>query len=252
MTMCHIMVGFEGHNGRLDGSLVTARGLHGCLYTVLKEHNANEAGWLHAHSSPKPYSMAPYYRDDGQLMGLRMAAIGERAAALLVMGWRQAQQSGQLLHLGPQALTVRAVEWMPGPGFAQFAGSPAGREVGLRFLSPTTFRQGPGELPLPLPGNVFSWPLRVWQAYAPPVLTVPGDWLDWCKRDVFVTGHRIETAVISLSKTVNLTGFVGEVNFRARAGHTDYLYIWQAISDLAAFCGIGYKTTMGMGAVERI
>ena len=27
---------------------------------------------------------------------------------------------------------------------------------------------------------------------------------------------------------------------------------WQALADLAAFCGVGHKTTMGMGAVELI
>ena len=250
--MHHIMVGFQATRGALDGNRVTARGLHGCLYHVLQQFDPAETTWLHTHSTPQPYSLAPYYTPDGQLLGLRMATITDRASALVLQGWQQAQQVGYTLRLGPQTFVVSGLEWVPGASFAEIADSNDSDQMGLRFLSPTTFRQGPGALPLPLPANVFSWPLRVWHTYAPAVLQLPPDWPEWCARDIFVTGHDIQTASVALDTKVTFTGFVGEVDFTDYAGPARYLYAWQALTSLATFCGIGYKTTMGMGAVERL
>jgi len=251
--MHHVMVGFQAKDPYgIDGRQVTARGLHGVLYHVLKQADAAETTWLHGHPSPKPYSLSPYYTQDGRLAGLRLAAVTDRVAQLFIRGWEGAQQRDEQLQLGRQAFQVRGVEHAPGASFADLAASRPDNTLALRFLSPTTFRQGPGELPLPLPGNVFSWPCRVWNAFAPSVLALPPEWLDWCDQNIFVTAHRIETAAIALDARLTLTGFVGDVVFTAYRDEPDYCHAWQALGDLAAFCGVGYKTTMGMGAVERI
>lgn len=255
--MQHVMVGFQAEDPYgLDGRQVTARGLHGVLYHVLQQVDPQEASWLHGHASPKPYSLSPYYTQDGRLAGLRLAAVTEKTAQLFIQGWKGAQQRGERLQLGRQTFRVRGLEHAPGPTFADLAHSHPDDTLALRFLSPTTFRQGPGTLPLPMPGNVFSWPYRVWCAFAPEVLALPPDWPDWCSQNVFVTAHRIETASIALDRQVTLAGFVGDVIFTAhhdgRKDEVSYRHAWQALGQLAAFCGVGYKTTMGMGAVERV
>ena len=76
------------------------------------------------------------------------------------------------------------------------------------------------------------------------------DWLDWCRQEVFITRHHIETVTVDISKRESFTGFVGEVWLDAYRGDEADLCAWQALADLAAFCGVGHKTTMGMGAVE--
>jgi len=81
------------------------------------------------------------------------------------------------------------------------------------------------------------------------MLRLPDGWLDWCTRDVFVTDHRIETVTVSIDQKERFTGFVGDVWFEAHQGEDIYLCAWPALTDLAAFCGVGHKTTMGMGAV---
>ena len=78
------------------------------------------------------------------------------------------------------------------------------------------------------------------------------EWLLWCERDVFVFEHRIESVAIGLNKVKRFRGFVGEVIYKANGKNQGYLQIWQALGTLAAFCGVGHKTTMGMGAVERL
>ncbi len=254
MTLYRIGVGFQGIEKPLLGQHVTARGLHGVLYHVLKQRSAQDAAWLHGHDAPKPYNLTPYYDgEEGTLAGIRLNVFNEQSAGILYHSWQQVKQAGRELRLGRQSFYVPETTLIPGPTFSDLSASLPQKEVGLRFLSPTAFRQGPGHLPLPLPANVFRWPFRVWNAYASPDLLIPGDWLDWCRDNVFVTAHRIETAVVAIShKEPPFTGFVGEVQFTAKSSALLYLSLFQGLSHLIAYTGTGHKTTMGMGAVERL
>jgi CRISPR-associated endoribonuclease Cas6 len=254
--MIYIAVRFEATNRTIDANHVTMRGLHGVLFHVLERWNSPESDWLHKHPSPKPYSMAPYFVQEGaggKLVGVRYAVLDERTATLLYKAWQQIYHTRKQLRLGKyQTFYVSHVEWIQGHNFTDVAKLPPKQDMVLEFLSPTAFKQGPGSLPLPLPKNVFQLPLRVWQCYAPMVLSIPADWLEWCERDVFVVEHHIQTAVVSITRSESFVGFTGQVSFRAYQGQEQYLRVWQALGTLAAFCGVGHKTTMGMGAVERI
>jgi CRISPR-associated endoribonuclease Cas6 len=100
---------------------------------------------------------------------------------------------------------------------------------------------------------VFQTPFRAWNAFAPKRLLIPSDWRDWCEDDVFVVGHQIQTAAVTISpREPPFAGFVGEVWFEARSDALLYLSLFQGLAQLAAFSGVGHKTTMGMGAVEYI
>ncbi|MCA9962968.1 MAG: CRISPR system precrRNA processing endoribonuclease RAMP protein Cas6 [Anaerolineales bacterium] len=256
--MYYIGIRLKANGTPIDASVVTGRGLHGLLFDLLQRIDQDGATWLHKHPSPKPFSMAPYYVENdgkGELVGLRYAVLEERAARLIYEAWAEAWQRQRLLRLGRyQTFYVADVQWIPGPTFTELANLTPSREMTLEFLSPTAFKQGPGSLPLPLPVNVFRWPERVWHSYAPSVLAtaVPRDWLDWCADNVFVIDHHIQTAVTAINQTERFTGFVGHVTFQAYRGAPLYLRAWQALGTLAAFCGVGHKTTMGMGAVTRV
>lgn len=253
--MYQLGIGFRGTSGPLDGNRITARGLHGLLFYVLGKADRRGADWLHEHDTPKPYTLSAYYDTQAAtLAGIRLAIVEERTARLLTQTWRRAMQEGWELRLGPQTFCVADVAAVPGPGFQALATASPDEMVHLRFLSPTTFKQGPGELPLPLPANVFQRPYDVWQAFAPPTIRrIPADWPAWCAERVFVVRHQLQTADVSISKDEPLfTGFVGDVWFRAHDHSALYLSIWQGLACLAPFSGVGWKTTMGMGAVEFV
>ncbi len=251
--MHQIGIGFQGIDGPIAGERVTARGLHGLLYNVLKQFDQRKATWLHNHRAPKPYTVAPYYDSaTSSLAGVRLTALSAETTALFVPAWEMARLSGRQLHLGSENFTVQRVESIPGPSFKALSTLQPKVEVALRFLSPTSFRQGPGDLPLPLPRNVFQRPFEVWQSFAPRELQIPGDWLEWCEQNVFVTAHQIETATVHISWNEPFTGFVGAVSFRAKDDAVLYRSVWQGLAALAPYCGVGRKTTMGMGAVEQI
>ena len=55
-----------------------------------------------------------------------------------------------------------------------------------------------------------------------------------------------------IDKDDRFTGFVGDVLFEARHCSDEQLRVFQALGQLAPYSGVGRKTTMGMGAVERL
>ena len=249
--MQHITLLFEPVSGRIHGRYITARGLHGLLFAVLRQANRAEADWLHNYHAPKPFSLAALYDQRGDLVGLRLAAMVERVRELFLSTFESLANRGDVLQLGRyQNFKIQEVACSAGFTFANFALVSAKPTMSLNFLSPTAFKQGPGHLPLPLPINVFQWPFRVWQGFAPAGMHLPDSWLDWCQQEIFVIEHQIQTATIAISQQESFTGFVGRVRFQAHDQTEDYLQIWQALGYLATFSGVGHKTTMGLGAVD--
>lgn len=238
----------EPRRGPLHGRTVTARGLHGMFFKGLKEADPAEATWLHDHPAPKPYSMSALYSPGGLLLGLRLGAVSDRAAALIERCWTWHRDQGNTFQLGPNICAVSEVEYEAGPRWLELAQTPPVGKLTLRFLSPTAFRQGPGHLPLPLPQNVFHGPLRVWQVFSP-LPTLADDWLEWCSRDVFVVDHDIETARVAISRDECFVGFVGDVTFEPIRQDANRLSLMHVLGRLAEYCGVGHKTAMGMGAV---
>ncbi len=242
--MHHITLTFTPVREPIDGRTITTRGLHGMLFNILQQADKPESDWLHKHGSPRPFSFVPLYTDEGILAGMRLAAITERTASLFSRTGEWFVKEKRPCHLGGQEFIIDEVRQTPGPSWQQLAYSPPTKQMGLRFISPTAFKQGPGHLPLPLPGNIFAGPTRIWEAFAPPMMRLPDNWLEWCRLNLFVTRHHIETTSVSINKREQFTGFVGEVWLNAYKGEEAYLCAWQALADLAAF--------LGMGAVERI
>jgi len=236
----------------LAGLHITPRRLYGLFFEVLKQHHPAGAEWLHDHPAPKPYSLTPYYLEDGQLVGLRISTFTQQVCQLIASAWGQSYHAGHTYRLGWQTVIIGGFELLFEADFFQLAQTSPNSQMALHFLSPTSFKQGPGSLPLPLPANVFRSPYLVWQAFAPEPLTLPDDWLEWCAACVFVTAHQLETAQVALNRGQLFTGFVGQAVFTAKSKESSYLSIWQALGQVAAFCGVGRKTTMGMGAVDRV
>lgn len=248
--MFTITIHFHPTAAPLDGREVTARGLHGLLFKALKAADPEETSWLHDHPAPKPFSLAPLYAD-GRLAGLRLGAVEGRAAQLFLRAWEWHRARGSVQAIGRRQFRVGEVVCAAGPGWADLVAARPVTRVELEFLSPTTFRQGPGHMPLPLPYNVFAWPWRVWQAYAPPA-ALPEEWLEWCRADVFVTDVHIDTAPIAITPDNALMGFVGRARFETSRGSAAQLSLLHALARLATYSGVGHKTTMGMGAVGLI
>ena len=194
----------------------------------------------------------PLYTENGHLAGIRLSAFTDRASKLFQRTGEWFVKTKRPCHLGGQEFIISETRTTPGPNWQQLALTEPSHQVGLRFISPTGFKQGHGHLRFPLPGNVFRSPAKIWETFAPPMMLLSADWLAWCTQNVFVVKHQIETVQINISQKETFTGFVGEVWFEATKATDLELRTLQALTELATFCGVGHKTTMGLGAVERL
>ena len=126
--------------------------------------------------------------------------------------------------------------------------------IKMEFLSPTTFRAGNLDSPLPEPGAVFhSW-LSRWNDFAPPDRRISTELLETVRTNVAISAHRMRTERHDLGRS-QVVGFVGEVTFViTKARRLNQALVWQlnALADYAEFCGTGRKTTHGMGQTRRM
>lgn len=250
----YITASFKPINQPLDGRHITLSGYRGLLYRgVLETANPDYRQQLHDHPTPKPYSMVPYFEQNGHLAGIRYVAFNEITAHLLMDGWQHAEYSGIELNLGRKSFLAENVQHIPGTNFQELANVPAGKEMSLGFVSPTLFKQGPGSIPLPLPRNVFMRPIAVWNAFAPRGLHIGVDWLDWADKNLFIVSHELRTVDINYNTKNQLVGFVGRVSYQAMGKLANKnLRIWQSLGHFLPLCGTGSRTTIGLGAVERL
>jgi CRISPR-associated endoribonuclease Cas6 len=249
ITQFHLQLHSMDEERPLLLTAVTAAQLHGFLFrTILPAANSNETTWLHEHPSPKPFALAPVTDKSGQLMSVRLVAFTERAAALLRAGsaWAQAAPPLRLADYDVQVTAVMEDKTRP---FVNLLNARAYNSMTLHFLTPTAFKQGPRRLHLPVPVNVFDRPAAIWRMYAPPAIQLPSDWLDWCEANVYVLEHHIHTTKQAINARGTFAGFVGKVQFISADADETYLRLWQGLGRLASYCGVGSKTTMGMGVV---
>jgi CRISPR-associated endoribonuclease Cas6 len=229
---------------------VSGSQLHGLLFsTLLPAVSDTETTWLHEHASPKPFALAPITERSGSLTGLRVSCLSDRAADLILTAIEHAKTLANPIRLGDHHIKITGLQQDKAIPFVNLLKLHPQRNLTLHFLTPTAFKQGPRRLHLPVPVNVFDRPAAIWRMYAPPAIQLPSDWLDWCEANVYVLEHHIHTTKQAINARGTFAGFVGKVQFISADADETYLRLWQGLGRLASYCGVGSKTTMGMGVV---
>jgi CRISPR-associated endoribonuclease Cas6 len=123
--------------------------------------------------------------------------------------------------------------------------------ITLHFLTPTSFRRGNVDFPMPDPRLVFRNYRTRFEEFAQIAFLS-----DFDAQVEFYTGvarlHRLETTTIR-TKKVSLVGFTGSVTyFIDKKAPPDLVFQMNLLADFAFFCGTGRKTTVGMGVTVRI
>lgn len=139
----------------------------------------------------------------------------------------------------------------------------------LEFASLTTFNRnnvrsksyGPHYARLPLPQYVFPSLLRRWEDIAPPDLVgvVQKELIEQYIQDdgVIIADHDLRTHRLKFT-THQQQGFIGTCKYHLRGSdekktaHASLSVRQQLLllAQLAFYCGVGYKTSMGMGRVR--
>jgi len=120
------------------------------------------------------------------------------------------------------------------------------RRIRLRFLTPTSFRNGDVDIALPIPRLVFLSYLKRFQEYHPFVFFP--DFVQQAELCLGVEDLRNLHTERIRSKRITLTGFVGDVEFVIdKNASPEFVKQAHLLADFAFFCGTGRKTTIGMG-----
>jgi CRISPR-associated endoribonuclease Cas6 len=121
------------------------------------------------------------------------------------------------------------------------------RNITFHLATPTAFRQGKYDSPLPTRDNVFKSLCDRWNTYS--AIQISPDIIE----PIFPSRFNIRTEVVTNYDKHHFIGCIGEIGYRV-LGDVEPLVIKQinALADFAMFSGIGRKTTMGMGIARRV
>lgn len=115
----------------------------------------------------------------------------------------------------------------------------------IDFLTPTTFRHGPWDYPLPHPEMLFTSLYRKWKSFWDFPLSEEELRRSVYKK-VYILAHRIRVEKVDFSFG-NLRGFVGNVVIGVKDKELSRLL--HALLKFGEFSGAGRKSTMGMGVM---
>ena len=126
----------------------------------------------------------------------------------------------------------------------------------MQFVTPTAFEEGGCVSPMPTADAVFQ-PLRKrWNrysglAFAPSLIKniVP---LKFDIKTEDISTESIPIEPLTGATPVTIAGCTGQVSFRILGNDPLTTKRINALADFSRYCGIGYGTPVGMGAVRRL
>lgn len=230
--------------------------VHAWFLDFIKQRDPALAQALHDDESEKPFTLSmlngvrrvkgnAVMIAPGETPTVRLTAIDE---AIETMLHEVALVPSVTLHHHELSIVSRKSDSCSFEELARQRREPA-RKFAVRFASPTAFRSGRENLPLPVPETVVSRLASKWNRYAPdsllidqPHVVATAVWLSRCS---------IRTDYLAFEEGDNRygqVGFAGICEFMVddRAA-PDVARVVEALFRFAYFAGVGYKTTMGMG-----
>ena len=228
------------------------RALHANLLKWIAAGDSEIATAIHDRPALKPFTVAPLTGDQGQGWRWRITLLVDALWEALAEGVRQIgalDLAGETFPVA--ARDTRAIHRSYDALLTEIQPD---NYMRITFLSPTTFRAGRMDMPLPEPSTVFQSWLSRWNDFAPPNRHIPPALMDVIHEHVAIAEIKdLYTQRHDLGRS-RPVGFVGRVTYViTRARKLNQADVWRinALADYAAFCGTGRKTTQGMGQTRR-
>lgn len=158
-------------------------------------------------------------------------------------------------HLGPADLFITSIlgtpqsthPWANACTYQQLYDRASETEtvITLSFATPTCFRQGHYDSCLPTRESVFNSLLKRWNTYS----NLPFETVNL--ESLYPSFVSLKTIIVPDSRS-KFIGIVGEATYRSFGEVSpENLKQINTLADYALYCGIGRKTTMGMGMTRR-
>jgi len=236
-----------------EGREIKPRNLHAAFLSIFEKVNPALSKTLHESAPQKAFTISPLFKyRDG--FWFRATLLDDKLSTSFFSFFLEKPEP--VVNLGSNQFKVRElkVSHNPWSGYIDYQSlwkkSTLDREITLEFRSPTCFRQGDLDLPLPLPHLVFKSYYRKWQAFSD--IELMSDLLDIIEKNVGISKLSGKTVPFEDGR-VTIPGFVGKVTFIVKRGvGKEALRQINFLADYAFFAGTGRKTTHGMGMTRRI
>lgn len=254
----------------LSPKFISGRHLHALFLTVVSSVNPELGTYFHQSQSDKAFTLSPLQITgksqtmrwnhtrpihSGRSCWFRISLLDDTLFGKLTPLWLNLNPSHPW-YLGNTDLHITSIlgtpqstqPWANSCSYQQLyeQSSDSERNLSLRLFTPTTFRNGKYDTSLPTSESVFNSLLKRWNKYS----QTPFNSLDFTS--IFPSFFKIRTEMITDSRS-KFIGCVGDIHYRL-LGEADPLLTKQinTLANYALYCGIGRKTTMGMGMVLRV
>ncbi len=209
--------------------------------------------------SPKPKSLCWHYQQDistSTPCWWRITLLDEVLFSKLTGLWLNLNPD-RAFHLGSADLYITSIlgtpqSSQPWSNFATYQqiydrASDSDRNITFHLATPTAFRQGKFDSPLPTRDHVFKSLCDRWNTYSE--IQINSEIIEY----IFPSRFDIKTEVVKNYDTHSFIGCVGEIGYRILGDASpETIKQINALADFAMFAGIGRKTTMGMGMAKRL
>lgn len=241
-----------GKKGKPPATL--GRAIHGCVLNWINSTDSQLANYIHeTQISPLCLSGLIGNRrqplsEEGDRFLIRIGILEQKIIQPLLTGIEV--KESEVLNLGNFPFIIRQIYSFPDSHtlakltdyYSLAIYSPTNKQIKLKFLSPTSFKQKQGIQNFPLPGLVFDSLLRKWNHFAPEELHFsPQDW------QIKVSEYELKTHAFKLESGAEI-GCQGWVKYSC--SNAEQARIASILASFAFYAGVGRKATMGMGQVQ--
>jgi CRISPR-associated endoribonuclease Cas6 len=240
--------------------------LYSLFLNVLNEENKNLAKEIHDLKSEKPVTISPFLKgvkfsngysliSSEEIVTFRITYLKEELLEPIIKGFISLSAKKEPVKLGNGRIFIEKIDMQKSSqanftSFEEVFSKAKDEEIiALEFYSPTSFRSRGEQKLFPLPELVFSSLLKKWNAFSE--IKIPQE-IEKEFKKIRVTRFRLKTELVNFSK-YKIVGFIGKVVYELpETIDKENKKIINALSDIAFYSGVGYKTTMGMGQTRRL
>lgn len=247
------------------------RASHACLLRIVEETSPSVGSRLHDEEGPKPFTASNLWGakpvrpgtvevTPGSPCWVRFTSLDEELTQVLcdqLLGrdTRRVQLDSAFFGIVKVTADPQENAWAGAATYGELsqryllAQETPGHQLGLEFATPTTFRSGGMNVPLPMPELVFGSLVQRWNAFAP--VAVSEDVRRYAAEGLAVSRYRLQTRIVPIGEAKQV-GCVGDCHYVALNRDRYWLGLVNLLADFALYAGVGYKTTMGLGQVRRL
>ncbi|MBE0411654.1 MAG: CRISPR system precrRNA processing endoribonuclease RAMP protein Cas6, partial [Anaerolineales bacterium] len=130
------------------------------------------------------------------------------------------------------------------------ARQPPPRRLSFVLTSPTTFKSGGKQVPIPLPELLFGSLLEKWNAYAP--IAFPLEARRYAAECLGIGRYKLSSRAVPIKEGGVRSGAVGEISYASLSYDRYWMSVLAALAAFALFSGAGASTSMGLGQCRQI